>query len=83
MPRRHCGDDTVAAATCVSLKRIAARFRELDVEIAAHSVDLTRCVAEANPAILQVNGIGVVTAAQLLATGGATPSASSPRSRSR
>lgn len=71
--RRHAGDDAVAATTRTALKRIATRCQQLDGEIESHDTDLTRLVNETNPAILQVNGIGVVTAAQLLATAGDNP----------
>lgn len=71
--RRRPGDDAVAATTRTALKRVATRCQELDVEIATHTADLTRLVEETNPGILQVSGIGVVTAAQLLATAGDNP----------
>lgn len=71
--RDRAGDDVVAAATRTALKQIATRYQQLDAEIESHNTDLVRLVNEVNPAILQVNGIGVVTAAQLLATAGDNP----------
>lgn len=71
--RRHAADDPVAAATRTSLKRIAARCVQLDTEIADYDCDLARLVTQANPAMLQTAGVGVVTAAQLIATAGDNP----------
>lgn len=71
--RPRSGDDETAACTRVTLKRLAVRQQQLDAEIAGHEADLTRLVSTANPALTQAGGIGVITAAQLLATTGDNP----------
>lgn len=53
-----------------SLKSLARRYQHLAAEAAALDLDLEQLVAQANPALQQVKGIGTVTAAQLLITAG-------------
>lgn len=71
--RPRSGDDETAACTRLALKRLAARYQQLDTEITAHEDDLTRLVHAANPALTQATGVGTITAAQLLATAGDNP----------
>jgi transposase len=53
-----------------SLKSLARRYQHLAAEAGALDVELEKLVAQANPALQQVKGIGTVTAAQLLITAG-------------
>lgn len=53
-----------------SLKSLARRYQHLSAEAAALDTELEQLVAQANPALQQVKGIGTVTAAQLLITAG-------------
>lgn len=71
--RARSADDQVAACTRTALKRLAVRYQHLDSEITSHKADLTHLVQAVNPALLQANGIGVATAAQLLVTAGDNP----------
>lgn len=71
--RTRSGDDEVAACTRLALKRLAVRYQQLGAEIVSHEDDLTRLVHAANPALTQATGVGIITAAQLLATAGDNP----------
>ena len=71
--RARTGDNQVAARTRTVLKRLAARYQQLDAEITAHDADLTQLVETANPALIQAKGIATITAAQLLITAGDNP----------
>jgi transposase len=53
-----------------SLKSLARRYQHLSAEAAALDAELVPVVAQANPVLQQVRGIGTVTAAQLLITAG-------------
>ena len=71
--RARVGDDEVASRTRTALNRLAARYQQLDVEIAGHDTDLAQLVDTVNPALVQARGIATVTAAQLLITAGDNP----------
>ena len=71
--RPRAGDDEVAARTRVALKRLATRCRHLAAEIDSHDTDLQDLVTQVNPGMVQVHGIGTMTAAQLLITAGDNP----------
>ncbi|WP_139415852.1 hypothetical protein [Agromyces laixinhei] len=66
--RARAGDDEIAARTCTAFKRLAARYQQLDEEIAAYDTDLAHLVDAVNPGLVQTHGIKTVTAAQLLIT---------------
>ena len=70
---RPTGNSQVAARTRTALKRLAARYQQLDEEIAAHDSDLTQLIETVNPALVQTKGIATITAAQLLITAGDNP----------
>ena len=67
------GDDIVAARTRTALKRLAQRYQRLGEEITAYDTDLAELVDTLNPALVQVKGISVITATQLLITAGDNP----------
>ncbi len=71
--RTRTGDDKVASHTRTTLKRLAARYQQLDEEITCHDADLSHLVKTINPALVQAKGIATVTAAQLLVTFGDNP----------
>ncbi len=71
--RARAGDDEVASRTRTALKRLAARYQQLDDEIAAHDTDLVQLIDTVNPALVQAPGISTITAAQLLITAGDNP----------
>ena len=71
--RPRTGDDEVASRTRTTLKRLAARYQQLDEEITCHDADLAQLVKTINPALVQAKGIATVTAAQLLVTFGDNP----------
>lgn len=66
-------DDQVAACTRRTLKRLAVRYQQLNAEIRQHETALTQLVRQVNPALLQIKGVGTVTAARLLVTAGDNP----------
>jgi transposase len=61
--------DAIAAA----LKSLARRHQQLSAEIADLVSMLTPLVAQTSPALAAANGIGTITAAQLLVTAGDNP----------
>lgn len=71
--RDHESDDRLTGLTRATLRTLARRIGMLDAEIAGHDRTLRRLVAEANPALLQAKGIGVICAAQLLIAAGDNP----------
>lgn len=71
--RTRTGDDIVAARTRTALKRLAQRYQRLGEEITAYDTDLAELVDTLNPALVQVKGISVITATQLLITAGDNP----------
>jgi transposase len=60
-------------ATKVALRTLARRHAELTSELAALDELIHPLVAQANPALLQVHGVGPEVAAQLLITAGDNP----------
>lgn len=63
----------VYSATRFSLRFLSCRYLTLSGEISALNTQLSRLVQEANPALLQVRGVGVDTAAALLIAAGDNP----------
>lgn len=64
----HVGDP--ATATKIALRSLACRHQTLSVEIADLDELIARLVAEINPRLLELNGVGVDVAGQLLVTAG-------------
>jgi len=60
-------------ATKHALRTLAARHAQLTAEIAALDVHLAALVQRINPALLELNGVGVDVAGQLLVTAGGNP----------
>jgi transposase len=71
--RPHPGEDSVAYLTRTSLRHLARRTLALHTEIDEHDQQLDNLVRTLNPALLQAQGIGVISAAQLLTTVGDNP----------
>ncbi len=63
----------VEPATATALRRLARRHEHLTEEIDETTEQLRALVAHVNPGLLAAPGVGVVTAAQLLITGGDNP----------
>jgi transposase len=71
---RPLGDLTnPAQGTRYALRSLAGRWRDLDAEITDLDTRLTALVKQAHPDLLQITGVGVETAAQLLSTCGDNP----------
>src|SRR3954452_7546217 len=70
-PDRDASNPTTA--TKVALRTLARRHTELTGELAALDELIHPLVAQANPALLQVHGVGPEVAAQLLITAGDNP----------
>lgn len=66
--RGRVGDPTVA--TKIALRSLARRHRALSVEIVDLDELLTRLVADINPALVAIKGVGTEVAGQLLVTAG-------------
>lgn len=64
---------TIETTTLVVLRRLARRHRYLTEEIAETTAELEHLVTLTAPALIATPGVGVVTAAQLLATVGDNP----------
>jgi transposase len=60
-------------ATKHALRALAQRHAQLTTEIAALDVHLAALVQRINPALLELNGVGVDVAGQLLVTAGGNP----------
>jgi transposase len=60
-------------ATKHALRTLAARHAQLTVEVTALDTHLAALVERINPALLQLNGVGVDVAGQLLVTAGGNP----------
>lgn len=71
--RARTGDDEIATRTRSTLKRLAARYQQLDAEIRSYDIDLAELVKITNPALVQARGSSTVTAAALLITSGDNP----------
>lgn len=63
-------EDLLNRTVLTSLKSLARRYQHVSAEAAVLDAELEQLVAQANPALQQVKGIGTVTAAQLLITAG-------------
>jgi transposase len=71
---RPLGDLTdPAQGTRYALRSLAGRWHDLDTEITDLDTRLTALVKQARPDLLQIKGVGVETAAQLLSTCGDNP----------
>lgn len=74
---RHCRPANplqgVEAATTTALRRLARRHEYLSEEIEETTEQLRALIEHVNPALLAAQGVGVVTAAQLLITAGDNP----------
>jgi transposase len=62
-----------AQGTRYGLRRLAGRWQELDAEVTDLDIRLAALVKQARPDLLQITGVGVETAAQLLSTCGDNP----------
>lgn len=62
-----------AEATKHALRTLAVRHAQLTTEITALDAHLATLVEQINPALLQLNGVGVDVAGQLLVTAGGNP----------
>lgn len=71
--RARAGDDVVAAACRHVLRELARHLLSLDQQADAARVRLDELTAEAAPAVRDMYGVGVVTAAQLLVAVGDNP----------
>lgn len=71
--RARTGDDVVTARTRSALKALASRYEYLAEEIATYDRALGDLVDLINPGLVQVKGISVITATQLLITAGDNP----------
>jgi transposase len=60
-------------AIMTTLGHLARRYHALSAEIADLDIQLAALVKQARPDLLQINGVGVETAAQLLSTCGDNP----------
>jgi transposase len=60
-------------ATKHALRTLAARHAQLTVEVTALDAHLSTLVKQINPALLQLKGVGVDVAGQLLVTAGGNP----------
>ncbi|MGH3334229.1 MAG: IS110 family transposase [Nocardioides sp.] len=70
-PAAH--DDPAERAVLMALKSLAQRHQYLSVQIREIEDELTRLIAQSAPHLLEVRGVGVTTAAQLLITAGGNP----------
>ncbi len=64
---------TPSAATKLALRQLARRHHGLGVELSVLDAELGRLVAEAAPCLLELKGVGVEVAGQLLVTAGDNP----------
>jgi transposase len=71
--RERAGEDLVTAATRRSLRELAARIAMLDGQAERVEVDLGRLVESAACALVDLPGVGVHTAAELLIAAGDNP----------
>lgn len=62
-----------AEATKHALRTLAARHAQLTIEITALNAHLATLVEQINPALLELTGVGVDVAGQLLVTAGGNP----------
>lgn len=60
-------------ATLLTLRRMGARYRFLSQEIADTDAEIAQIVAAQAPELLEVKGVGIVVASQLLVTFGDNP----------
>lgn len=68
--RERRGDDVVTRATRLALRELASRIQHLDEQATRMDCELTDMTEQVAPALLDIAGIGVHTAAQLLVTAG-------------
>jgi transposase len=66
-------EDPTDRAVVVALRILARRHQHLTTEVAELDTELTALIQTAAPHLLQVRGVGVATAAQLLITAGGNP----------
>ena len=64
---------TSTAATHLALHRLAHRYQHLNAEITAADNELDTLTRRANPTLRSLQGLGPITAAQLLVTAGDNP----------
>jgi len=70
-PRK--GSDPVTYTTCVVMRGLARRIRDLNDEMRTIDDALTELIGATAPSLLECHGVGVVTAATLLVTAGDNP----------
>ncbi|HEY0688480.1 MAG TPA: hypothetical protein VGD71_05510 [Kribbella sp.] len=70
-PTGHLADP--AHGTRYALRRLAGRWQDVDTEVTDLDVQLAALVKQGRPDLLQITGVGVETAAQLLPTCGDNP----------
>ena len=75
LARLRPGDDLTGplAATKAALRRLARRHQAMDAEIAELDAEIAPLVQQVAPELLELFGVGVETAGQLLATAGDNP----------
>lgn len=63
----------VTTTARIVLRRLATRAQQLQNEVRTIDAEMTALIAQINPAMLQINGMGPLTAATLLTTAGDNP----------
>ena len=71
--RPRMGSDPVAYTTNRVIRNLARRIKALNAEIKTIDKTLTELITETAPSLLELHGVGVDTAASLLATAGDNP----------